>query len=71
MMAVYEDTDALDVTAEVVITNPAVPFCGLVRMADDARITRQCDVGGPAAECALAVTDMIVPLLIHGAENMR
>jgi hypothetical protein len=70
-MAVYEDADALDVTAEVVITNPAAPFCGLVRVADDARITWQCEIGGPAAECALAVTDTIVPLLIHGAGNMR
>jgi hypothetical protein len=70
-MAVYEDADALDVAAEVVVTNPAVPFCGLVRVADDARITWQCEIGGPVAECALAVTDTIVPLLIHGAENMR
>ena len=58
-------------SAEVVITNPAVPFCGLVRVADDARITWQCEIGGPAAECALAVSDTIVPLLNHGAENMR
>ena len=70
-MAVYEDADALDVAAEVVITNPAVPFCGLVRVADDARITWQCEIGGPATECALAVADTIVPLLIHGAENTR
>ncbi len=70
-MVVYEDADALDVAAEVVVTNPAVPFCGLVRVADDAHITWQCEIGGPAAECALAVTDTIVPLLIHGAGNMR
>jgi hypothetical protein len=70
-MTVYEDADALDVAAEVVITNPAASFCGLVRVADDARITWQCEIDGPIAECALAVTDTIVPLLIYGTENLR
>ena len=70
-MAVYEDADALDVAAEVVATNPAVPFCGLVCVADDARITWRCRINDSAAECALAVTDTIVPLLAHGAEGMR
>ena len=70
-MTVYEDAEALDVTAEIVATNPDVPFCGLVRMADDAWITWQCEIVGPAAECALAVSDTIVPLLIHGVEYMR
>jgi hypothetical protein len=70
-MAIYEDADALDVAAEVVVTNPDVPFCGLVRVADDARITWECQTDGPAAECALAVADTIVPLLAHGAEGMR
>jgi hypothetical protein len=70
-MVVYEDHDALDLAAEVVVTNPAVPFCGLVRVADDAHISWQCEIGGPALECALAVTDTIVPLLIHGAGYMR
>jgi hypothetical protein len=70
-ITVYEDDDALDVASEVVATNPGAPFCGLVRMADDARITWECRINGSAAECALAVTDTIGPLLAHGAEGMR
>jgi len=70
-MAIYEDAETLDVAAEIVITNPNVPFCGLVRLADDARITWECQIDGSAAECALAVTDTIVPLLAHGADGMR
>lgn len=70
-MAVYEDAEALDVTAEIVATNPEVPYCGLVRLADDARITWECQIDGSAAESALAVTDTIVPLLVHGAEDMN
>ncbi len=70
-LAVYEDADALDVATEVVATNPDVPFCGLVRLADDARITWECQIDGSAAECAMAVTDTIVPLLTHGTEGMR
>ena len=70
-MAVYEDVDALDVVVEVVATNPAVPFCGLVRVGDDARITWECQLESSAVECALAVTDTIVPLLTHGTEGMH
>jgi hypothetical protein len=70
-MAVYEDADALDVAAEIVATNPDVPYCGLVRLADDARISWECQIDGSAAECALAVTDTIVPLLAHGPEGIR
>lgn len=69
--AVYEDADALDVSAEVVVTNPAMPFCGLVRVADDVRITWRCQTDGPVSEFALAVSDTIVPLLSHGTEGMR
>ena len=46
-IALYEDADALDVAAEVVASNPDVPFCGLVRVADDARIIWECETGGP------------------------
>jgi hypothetical protein len=70
-MAVYEDDDAFDVTAEVVATNPDAPFCGLVRVTDEARITWQCPLQGPTTECALAVTDTIVPVLTHGTVGMR
>jgi hypothetical protein len=70
-MAIYEDDDAFDVAAEVVATNPDAPFCGLVRVTDEALITWQCPLDGPTTECALAVTDTIVPVLVHGAEGMR
>jgi hypothetical protein len=70
-MALYEDADALDVAAEVVASNPDLPFCGLVRVADEARITWECETGGPAAECASAVADTIVPLLSHGVDSAR
>jgi hypothetical protein len=68
-IAVYQDS-ASNVVTEVVATNPAVPFCGLVRIGDDARITWECDIDGPATECALAVADTIVPILTHGADGM-
>jgi hypothetical protein len=58
------------VASEVVVTNPTAPFCGHVRVTDDARITWECDTDGPATQCALAVADTIVPLLTHGAEGM-
>jgi hypothetical protein len=69
-IAVYQD-NASHVATEVVVANPAVPFCGLVRIDNDARITWECDIDGPATECALAVADTIVPILAHGAEGMR
>jgi hypothetical protein len=69
-VAVYQGS-ASGVATEIVAANLAVPFCGLVRIDDDARITWECNIGGPATECALAVADTIVPILAHGAEGMR
>jgi hypothetical protein len=69
-MAVYETDETLEVTSEVVASNPSMPFCGQVRVSDDGDVTWECHVG-PAAQCALAVADTIVPVLRHGIQVWR
>jgi hypothetical protein len=64
-LAAYQDDVALDVITEIVVTNPAIPSCGLVRVTDDACVTWECHHDAPPAECALAVADTVVPILNH------
>lgn len=52
----YEDRECYDVTAEVVVTNPARPERGMVRIADDGTIRWECDYD-QIPDGAIAVAD--------------
>jgi hypothetical protein len=62
-LLVYEDLICYDVTAEVMVTNPARPDRGHVRLGDDGAITWECSrptVNGTAGATAAAVIDVII-----------
>lgn len=61
---VYENEEQYDVVAEVVLSNPAKPERGLVRLTDDGVILWECDHGGIAERAAVIVgttADVLVP----------
>jgi hypothetical protein len=64
-MEVYEDPDCYDVGAAIVVTNPALPERGQVRVSDDGDITWECryyddsDAGQIADAVAVVFTDGI------------
>jgi hypothetical protein len=62
-MEVYEDELFYDVVAEVVLTNPAKPERGLVRVTDDGAILWECD-HGEKPERAAAIADTTADVLV-------
>jgi hypothetical protein len=68
-MLVYEDSDAFEVTGEIVAVNPTRPEDGRVWVTDEGSITWECYVDGSPDECALTVADAILAVLVHGAES--
>jgi hypothetical protein len=62
-MLVYEDLISYDVAAEIVVTNPARPDRGQVRLSDDGSVTWACsyrDVpSGKAEQIAVAVVSVV------------
>ncbi len=66
-MAVYEDDEAFDAIAEIIAVNPGLPELGRVIVTDEGFITWEYQHhDGPPSQCALAVADTIVPILVHG-----
>lgn len=65
-LAVHEDDEILEALADIEVVNPDMPSCGLVRITDDGIITWEYQHDGTPDQCALAVADTIVPILIHG-----
>lgn len=68
-LAVYEDEKMFEVMAEIMAVNPNLPELGRVFVTDEGSITWEYHNDGPRAECALAVADTIVPILVHGIEG--
>jgi hypothetical protein len=66
-LAVYEDPDFYDVGAEIVVTNPARPERGQVRVSDDGDITWECRYYD---DCdAAEIADAVVGIFTDGIGN--
>lgn len=68
-LKVYEDHEEYDVVVEVVLTNPAKPERGLVRLTDDGVIRWECESGGMpggATVIADATASVLVKLAREG-----
>jgi hypothetical protein len=69
-MAVYTDSNAFEVAADIIADNPDLPECGQVHVTDDGYLTWQYHHHDDSpSQCALAITDTIVPVLIHGIDG--
>jgi hypothetical protein len=73
-LLVYEDLISYDVAAEVVVTNPARPDRGHVRLSDDGAITWECSCGaasGSAEEIAVVVAGVIIKAIAVSQSTAR
>lgn len=70
-MAVYKDSHAFEVAAEVIAANPELPECGQIRVTDGGYITWEYHPDDAPGECVLAVINTVVPVLVHGIKGCR
>ena len=61
-LEVYEDRECYNASAEVVITNPAKPKRGLVRINDDGMISWECDYRD-IPKGAVAIADTVADVV--------